>query len=767
MNNELNIQSILGYVAKDNPLRASRDGKEFGGIIPAPAWSEEVVVRNGSVINTVNEMRKIIKKYHWQAAKVAMLLKDETLQKTCENIWNFLFYHINYNEDTPGKEELRTFARTWAQRETGVDCDDFSIAAGSLLYCLNIPFYIRIARYAGKTYFQHVYDTVPFKDKEYITIDGVLDEYDAEKPPVEFKDFLVMNTNSLNGIDISVLGSIEDDNLNEISGILSGADFDEIGNLEGLGEFASRAQELNALKNHLWRTRHVIAKRPELIRESEHPETFLGMVDYALKYWDTNKRDEALGILSGEEDRLNELSGLGSFPDGHESIELFYGLNGEGTYDVLGKAKKQHKFFKKIKAAVKKAGKGIKKIGKGIVRYNPVTAGIRSAILLALKVNLFKVGTKLKWGYLTQEEAKQHGFNISEWQKVKKHLATAEKLFVKDLQGKAENFKRAIITGRAGGLSGIDEGLGVVVAAASTAAAVPFLTKILTLLKKIDYKKLINNVDVKSLIKRKKQADADTPTEDGGTSVPENPDSSDGGSSGGGSSEDNAPDNSTPDTNDTDNNDTPSEETTASPEMEGSDNTGEQDEAPQDQDNDTSEQPSEETTDTPTTDDAAREQDNGELSDNVNAPKGKRLKDKIKPFITKLKNKYLQNGNNLPATQNNKLPAVIKHSAHKNAVVVKPTTTTNDEKVPDPNFFLKAVDWVKDNPSTSILIGAGAAFLIYELVKPSPTLSGAPRKGKRKKGKAKTNPPQTISGTKPKRKRKKRAKAGRSKTVKL
>ncbi|MEO6305874.1 MAG: hypothetical protein ABIP51_22195, partial [Bacteroidia bacterium] len=602
MNDNLNIKNILGYVAKDNPLRASRDGKEFEGIIPAPTWTEVVVIRSGSVINTVNEMRKIIKQYHWQAAKVAPLMKGATLQETCENIWNFLFYHINYNEDTPGKEELRTFARTWAERQTGVDCDDFTIAAGSLLYCLNIPFYIRIARYAGKSYFQHVYDTIPSKDKEYIIIDGVLDEYDAEKPPAEFKDFLVMNTNSLNGIDISVLGSIEDDNLNEISGILSGADFEEVGNLEGLGRVASRAQELNALKNHLWRTRNVIAKRPELIRESEHPETFLGMVDYALKYWDTDKRDEALGILSGEEDRINELSGLGSYPDGHESVDLFYGLNGEGTYDVLGKAKKQHKFFQKVKAAVKKAGKGIKKLAKAVVRFNPITAGIRAAVLLALKVNLLKISSKLKWGFLTQAEAQKHGFNMPEWTKVKKHLATAERLFVNTLQGKAENFKRAIITGRAGGLSGTLDGLGVVVAAASTAAAVPFITKLLSLLKNIDFKKLIAKVDIKSLIKGRKKADADTPTEDGGTSVPENPDNSGGGGSGGGGgSDNNDADNNTPDNNGSDNSENNNTDTPT--DTNNSESNSQQDEPLQDQNSDTTEQPSDDTADAQNTDD--------------------------------------------------------------------------------------------------------------------------------------------------------------------
>lgn len=66
----------------------------------------------------------------------------------------------------------------------------------------------------------------------------------------------------------------------------------------------------------------------------------------------------------------------------------------------------------------------------------------------------------------------------------------------------------------------------------------------------------------------------------------------------------------------------------------------------------------------------------------------------------------------------------------------------------------KIMTWVKENKTTSILIGAGAAFLIYQAIKPSPktALSGIRKsKGKRKKGKAKNHPPHTVSGTRKRR----------------
>lgn len=683
MNDSLNIETILGHVASEHPLRACRDGKAFEGMLPVPAWSETTVIRNGSVQDTVSEMKKIIENYSWQTEKIAPQLRGKDLYDTCQNIWNFLFSHIKYREDEEGQEQLRTPARSFAQRRTrGIDCDDFSIFCGCILRNLHIPFYIRIARYAGKDYFQHVYPVVPLTNKEYITIDAVLDKYDAEKPTVEHKDFLVMENEDLNGVDISVLGGIEDDTLNELSGILSGADFREVNEMEGLGRIPSRAQELSAIRNHLMRTRRIIQRRPDFIRHTEHPQEFLGMVDYALKYWDTDKRDEALGILAGEEDRINTIEGMGAFPEGHEDVELFYGLNDAGQYDVLGKAKRERKFFSKVRNAVKKAGAGLKKLAKGLIRFNPLTVTIRAAVLLALKVNLFKVSSKLKWGYLTEEEARSKGFDMDEWAKVKEQLAKAEKLFVKTLQGKAENFKRAIINGRAGKLSGADLGLGFVATAAtaaSTTAAVPFITKIIKLLKNINFKKLISKVNISKLAKGRKQAEEDTPTEEGGTSVPdnENPGES-----------------------------TPSDESETS---------------------------------------AGVEDESGVKTDKAGAT----ITDPNASDPTTSDPAAESGSENLPATQKNRAPATARE--------------TTDEGI-----VTKAMTWVKEHPTQSILIGGGAAFLIYQIMKPKAktSLSGTHRRGKTHKGKAKRTPPQTISGIH-KKKRRGRGRGGASKQVKL
>ncbi len=683
MEQEFKIEN-LGYTANNNPLRAIRNGDEFRGLIPAPDWHEEVVRRNATVDGTVGEMEKLIKSCAWQTADLAKVLQGKNIYETCGKIWNFLFSHIKYREDDEGQEQLRTPALSWKLRTSrGIDCDDFSIFASTILYNLNIPHYLRIARYKGKDYFQHVYVIVPGTGKNYYTIDGVLDQYDTEKEPIETKDFLIMNKSNLNGIDVSVLSGIGDDELSEISGILSGIDFGEIDELEGLGRIPTRGQELNAIRNHLIRTRDAVHRYPHIVKQVEDPESFLGMVNYAIKYWDTDKRDEALGILEEQEEKLNYLNGLSGMVDGYEETGLYYGVEGLGGVALLGKVKAKKGFFKKVKQAAKKAGSGIKKIAKKLIRVNPITITARGGMLAAMKTNFLKMAEKLKWGYLTESEARDHGFNAEEWQHAREALNKTEKLFVNVLQGKAENLKKAILTGRAGGLNGIEtsEDLGYVVAASAGAAvttALPFIKKVVGFLKKINYKKLIANVKPIYLKLKKKKADKETESADAQNAS----DSSGGGDENG------------------DGNDTKEERPSAMPNDEPSSSEPKS--------------PSESGGDS-----GGGESLNKDSSEADNKEADTKTTDAVETTNPK---------DNLPT---------------KNEIEVPESSAIRTTE----SVFDKAKAWVSENKGASALIAGGIIFGIYELTtmgKHKKGLSGASRKGKKKSGKAKNHPPKTI-----------------------
>lgn len=504
--------------------RSIRDGREYDKFFPKPAERDRIIIRNGDVEDTVELMKKVVWKYIEDTKQIAQQLKQHSVQETCRLIWNFMYNNIQYKLDKPGLEQLRRPARSWQERQTGIDCDCFSIFISSILTNLHIPHKFRIARY-DKDVFQHVYVIVPLEHGQFV-IDPVLSKANYEKPYKQKKDF----TMSLNGINVAVLdGTAQEDDI--IRDTIAGR-------FDGLGS----TNENDATLEYLVRTRNQIAKNPAAIATVEDPIAFIQMLDYAIKYWNTPQRKQALDILIQNEDSLNikngynpdaisglddpeyedglendwsELDGfsndeieeyLDTIEEGHDvfdaEMERLFGLGylGKGgrakrkaKRDERKKEKEKKKETKKeqkeqkkqIKATTKgkarreamksfrkenKRGffQAIKKGAKAVVRYNPLSIAARNGFLLAMKLNLFKIAERLKWGYATPEQAKGK-VSDEKYQKAKKALADVEKLFADKLQGKREKLQSAILKGKSGGLSGIPDnhfsGLGEAISA--------------------------------------------------------------------------------------------------------------------------------------------------------------------------------------------------------------------------------------------------------------------------------------------------------------
>lgn len=101
-----------------------------------------------------------------------------------------------------------------------------------------------------------------------------------------------------------------------------------------------------------------------------------------------------------------------------------------------GKKKKFQKFKKFAKKALNAANKA-----------NPVTALLRAGILASMKLNIFKVAQKLKWAYLSEEEAKNQGADMSKFAKLKKILYKIEQIFY-TAGGNPTNLKKSILSGK-------------------------------------------------------------------------------------------------------------------------------------------------------------------------------------------------------------------------------------------------------------------------------------------------------------------------------
>ena len=156
--------------------------------------------------------------------------------------------------------------------------------------------------------------------------------------------------------------------------------------------------------------------------------------------------------LQGIDDEYNEPIYLARVP--MEDFKLEHLLEEEEDLEGLGdlgffrrrrgRRRRRRGFFRRF---FKKIGKGIKKVVKAVVRFNPATILVRAAIRLVLKINLFKIASRLIYGYLNESQAKAQGLDINEWRKVVRAKNRAEK-FYKKLGGKGSKFRRAIVRGK-------------------------------------------------------------------------------------------------------------------------------------------------------------------------------------------------------------------------------------------------------------------------------------------------------------------------------
>ncbi len=475
--------------------RPIKDGKQYDPFFGIAEDRDRVIIEDGEVDDTVDLMKKVVWKYIGDTKKIAVYLKAASVKETCQNIWNFLYNHIQYKLDQKGLEQLRRPARSWQERKTGIDCDCFSVFVSSILTNLKIPHKFRITKYEQDN-FQHVYVIVPREDGGHFTIDCVLSQFDYEKPFTAKKDF----TMSLNGINVAVLSGASGPNVMDLVNDLEG--------LENLGA-ESEQERMEAMYHHLVQTRRMITENPNAISTVDYPPAFIKMLDYAIENWNTPNRDKALEILSKNEDALNRLNGLSGTLDDEDTDEDWSRLDGLSDEEIIeelgGKSSKEDKAAKKARKEEKKAARAeknkaeegkpkkgffnkmkeaLKKGGKAFIRFNPVTIAARNGFLLSIKLNVKKMASRLKPAYMTLDEAKKAGYTEDQWNKAKAAIQKIEKTFVDKLMGKRDKLKSAIMKARTkklNGLSGEDEEfdlgrLGAAPAAAAIlAAAIPVI----------------------------------------------------------------------------------------------------------------------------------------------------------------------------------------------------------------------------------------------------------------------------------------------------
>lgn len=224
-----------------------------------------------------------------------------------------------------------------------------------------------------------------------------------------------------------------------------------------------------------------------------------------------NYDDEQPYLESKDYDmQLDYLDGIDEEENGSETLQdvVYETVDAESMADLdneeLGKFSLK-KIVKKVSNAV---GKGVRFVNRFT---NPATILLRGGFLLAMKVNLMNVAGKLRYAYLSDEQAKAMGMNLDSLNKLRKVKDKAETVYWQ-AGGKKENFKKAILSGRGNkdkkvsvnGLFGLDdiyadqqeydiihndpddlEGLGAIATGAALAAATSAVAAIAGALKQI------------------------------------------------------------------------------------------------------------------------------------------------------------------------------------------------------------------------------------------------------------------------------------------
>lgn len=465
--------------------RAIKDGSRYNSYFPPPDERDRVIIKDGEVTDTVELMEKVVWKYLDDTKRIAPLLMRPSTHETCQAIWEFIHNFIQYKLDQRGLEQLRRPARSWAERATGVDCDCMSIFTSSILTNLKIPHSFRITKYSQDSW-QHVYVIVPITGaNNYCVIDAVVSEFNYEK---KYTDKMDYNMN-LKGINVAVLSGVSGNDHYEAVMATS---------LSGIGLGATTNQsDLDKLYQNLVATRNAVAQNPSLVSTVDDPQALIKMLDYAIQYWYTDKRNEALDILAKNEAQLNlqngvnTMNGLNYDPD---DLALS-GINVKGFFTNVKKT---------VKTVGQKVGQAAKVAVKAVVKFNPLSIAARGGFLLAMKLNLGKMASKLKWAYGTQQQAAAKNVSAGTWQKSKDALVKVERLFADKLQGSRDALKNAILKGRAGNLSGYVEEqmlgyLGDPASATVIAAAAPVIIATIKILKESGLIGKDENLDMNTL----------------------------------------------------------------------------------------------------------------------------------------------------------------------------------------------------------------------------------------------------------------------------
>ena len=185
--------------------RTLRNGAAYDAFFQPSEVKTTVVKKEALISDTVDVMQRVIAQTLSQTKAIAKHLQADSVRATCQRIWEFCYNHIQYEKDELRTEQIRTPARAWHDRESGIDCDCFTVLIGSILSNLKIPFVMRLWRDKAANY-EHIYPVAFTPKGKEIIMDCVIDQFDQEAPYTQIKDI---------EMELQILSGIEQQRFNE------------------------------------------------------------------------------------------------------------------------------------------------------------------------------------------------------------------------------------------------------------------------------------------------------------------------------------------------------------------------------------------------------------------------------------------------------------------------------------------------------------------------------------------------------------------------
>ena len=373
---------------------------------------------------TLNELNNACK-YYRQVERLAKHLKADNYLQSAFNLWHWLHKNIRYNYDTPGAEEIRTPARTWADRENGVDCDCLSVFTACVLYCMGYEPRFEIVGFDDSETYSHI-----FVNLYGSAIDRVLPVFLKRPPLITITKIMDIPVFQLNGgADIAAAA--------ELSGIYEST-LRKINAHKGSAEDSVNEKKMRVLIQ-LQGSDDNAYKFGSLIMP------FVSVIDDDGAFYFNN--EYAANLIEKADRQIYNLRQSGA--DESEYAEVLSDLAKELKTLSVEVAKTGEKtsvtvtFNNSANEAVKVSGELTKK---ELLTVNPAYIEMREALQKIIAVNLFGIATKFAIGLMSESQAASLGVDSEKWQEAVTAVSKL-KTFWKMISGSETALIESIING--------------------------------------------------------------------------------------------------------------------------------------------------------------------------------------------------------------------------------------------------------------------------------------------------------------------------------